>query len=321
MIDNVKATTLVFGEVLIDLFSGPVDRRTRGLRYFPFEGLPGGAPCNVAAQLAARNRPVSLLTSFADDPLGNELKEMLVERHIDLSQCRVYPQSRSPVATVISLPNGERTFRLYLKGSCLEKLTTDILTDDLWAATDWVHFGSVMMAFPDPNRLTHVLAAEGKARGMITSFDVNVRADLWAESEVDPHTIVEILPHVDVLKVSDEDFAWIEQSFEGMFQHPEDLLDQGPALVAMTRGADGAVLLTRGARAEVAAPSVSVVDTTGAGDAFMAGLIYSLKEHGVRSRADLEGISSAVLQAAAQYASDAAGEILVQRGALPPMYP
>ena len=52
MIDSVKASTLVFGEVLIDLFSGPVDRRTRGLRHFPFEGLPGGASCNVAAQLA-----------------------------------------------------------------------------------------------------------------------------------------------------------------------------------------------------------------------------------------------------------------------------
>ena len=122
-----------------------------------------------------------------------------------------------------------------------------------------------------------------------------------------------------MLKVSGEDFAWLEQRFEGVFRHPEELVAQGPALVALTRGAAGAVLFTRGARVEVAAPSVPVVDTTGAGDAFMAGLIYSLKEHGVRTRADLEGVSPAVLRAVGQYASDAAGEILVRRGALPPV--
>ena len=77
MIDDAKATTLVLGEVLIDLFSGPVDRSAWGMRLFPFEGVPGGAPCNVAANLAARGVPVSLITSFADDPLGYELKEML----------------------------------------------------------------------------------------------------------------------------------------------------------------------------------------------------------------------------------------------------
>src|SRR5690606_937154 len=175
---DVKASTLVLGEVLIDFFSGPADRSVPGARVFPFEGVPGGAPANVAAHLAVRGLPVSLITGFADDPLGEELKQMLAERGIDLTHCLTYPQSRSPLATVISLPDGERTFRLYLEGSCLEKLTPALLTPEVWNGVDWVHFGSVMMAFRGPNELTHALAAGAKERGIVVSLDVNIRADL-----------------------------------------------------------------------------------------------------------------------------------------------
>lgn len=316
---NGGKTTLILGEVLIDLFSGPVDRATRGMRSFPFEGVPGGAPCNVAVNLAVRGLPVSLVTGFADDPLGRELREMLKERGIDLAHAPVFPQSRTPTATVISLPGGDRTFRLYLQGSCLEKLTPELLTDGMLEGADWVHFGSVIMAFRGPNELTHALTAKAREQGLITSYDVNVRADLWSESDVDPSTMVEILQYVDVLKVSDEDLGWMAERFGDAFGRPDALIEKGPALVALTRGADGAVLFSREARVEIEAPKVSVVDTTGAGDAFMAGLIYSLKQHEVRSRENLKAVSTAVLQAVGQYASEAAGQILVRRGALPPV--
>jgi len=317
---DVKASTLVLGEVLIDFFSGPADRSVPGARVFPFEGVPGGAPANVAAHLAVRGLPVSLITGFADDPLGEELKQMLAERGIDLTHCLTYPQSRSPLATVISLPDGERTFRLYLEGSCLEKLTPALLTPEVWNGVDWVHFGSVMMAFRGPNELTHALAAGAKERGIVVSFDVNIRADLWLESDVDPRTIVDVLPHVDVLKVSEEDFAWLQERFEGALQRPEDLLERGPALVAYTRGPEGAILFTRDARVEVAPPKVQVVDTTGAGDAFTAGIIYSLKEEGIRSRGQLEAMTPGLLRGVGQDATGAAAAILVQRGALPPQH-
>src|SRR5690606_587729 len=104
--------------------------------------------------------------------------------------------------------------------------------------------------------------------------------------------------------VSDEDLGWMAERFGDAFGRPDALIEKGPALVALTRGADGAVLFSREARVEIEAPKVSVVDTTGAGDAFMAGLIYSLKQHEVRSRENLKAVSTAVLQAVGQYASE-----------------
>jgi fructokinase len=124
----------------------------------------------------------------------------------------------------------------------------------------------------------------------------------------------------DIVKASDEDLNWL---YPG--RTPEETLaawlEMGPALVALTRGADGPVILTRTGRVELAAEPVTVADTVGAGDSFMAGLIAGLAQLnalGAESRQRLRGLTRAELQALAAYANRAAAITCSRQGANPP---
>lgn len=309
---------LIFGEVLVDLFASAPERPQTGVRRFPFLGVPGGAPCNVAAFLAHLGVPVSFMASFADDPTGEALRQMLAERGIDLTWSVTHPGSRTPMAMVLTKPDGDRTFRLYLDGSAVEHLTTDMVDPASLSQVAWFHFGSVMMAFANPNRVTHLLLQQARDRGVMVSYDVNVRPDIWRDSVMSPRAMVDVLRFVDVVKLSDEDFDWIRAHVAPTLQAPRQLLDLGCRLVVCTHGKDGATLFTREAVVKVPAPQVEVVDTTGAGDAFMAGVISRLCQAGIGRPSDLDWrLTPALLQEAGNFAAACAGRILVQRGAMP----
>ncbi len=312
-----SSMTIVYGEVVVDLFSGPPERPAEGARLFHFRGVPGGAPCNVAVQLAHAGEQVALIASFADDPIGSELKGMLIERRVDLSRSFTHPRTRTPIALVTSLPDKDRTFRLYLTGSAVEQLTVDELPDDILAGADWFHFGSVLMAFPNPRAVTQRLVEKARGQGLVTSCDVNIRPDVWQESAVERTALLDVLPYVDLVKMSDDDFLWLKQQFPERLKEPTDVFDYGPQVIALTHGADGATLLTKHFAVQIPAPKVEVVDTTGAGDAFMAGLVTSLKGQGVRTRSNLAGAGKETLQQAGQFAAEQAGRILTKWGAMP----
>lgn len=311
---------MVYGEVLVDLFAEPPAQRGRGIWTFPFRGVPGGAPCNVAAHLAHLGAEVSLIADFADDPMGDALRSMLEERAVDLRFSVTHTQARTPVATVLPLPGGDRTFRLYLAGSAVERAQPgEPASEVLFANTGWFHFGSVLLAFPNAYAASVERVRAAKRAGVVTSFDINVRPDVWLESSVEPRVMLDVLSHVDVLKISDEDFSWLQQEIDSSLKQPTDLLKLGPALVAYTCGSEGARLYKPDVCVSVPPPTVDVVDTTGAGDAFMAGLIHSFTQRGALSRADITAIDIPHLEQAGQHATECAGRTLTQKGALPPV--
>jgi fructokinase len=312
---------LIFGEVLIDLFATQTEVPHPGVRHFHFEGAPGGAPCNVAANLARLGLPVSLITGLADDPPGIKLREMLGERGIDLGYSVTYPDSSTPLATVATRPDGERSFRLYLRGSILDHLSPATLDLNCVNGAGWFHFGSVLLAFGNPKDATVALLKEVRRRGSIISCDINIRPDVWKAGDVSLAVLLEVLPYVHLVKCSDEDLSWLAAHVDSRLSSPRALLRDECRLVAYTRGKEGAVLLAEGSEVGVPAPSVQVVDTTGAGDAFTAGLIAYLYQQGVCSVAELERVARDrdSLAAAGEMARTCAGRILGQRGAMPPM--
>ncbi|MFJ6159188.1 PfkB family carbohydrate kinase [Pseudarthrobacter sp. NPDC092184] len=122
------------------------------------------------------------------------------------------------------------------------------------------------------------------------------------------------------VKASDEDLRWL---YPG--RTPDESLaawlDLGPALVALTRGADGPVILTRQGRVEMPAEPVTVADTVGAGDSFIAALVSGLGQLGALGgdrRTRLHRLSPGELQALAAYANRAAAITCSRPGANPP---
>lgn len=308
--------TVVFGEVLIDLFSRSGGAVRHDEPAFQFDGMPGGAPANVAMHLAEYGQAVRFVTGFADDPAGGRLREMFIRRGVDVSFASTYPQSRTPLASVSLSPTGERTFRLYLRGSVLEQLHPELAEGDCLNDAYWFHFGSVMMAFPSTYSMTKALVDQARRRQVVVSCDVNIRPDVWEETGADPADILDVLASVDVLKLSDEDFAWMRAHCRRHLNQPTDLLNGGPRLIAVTHGAHGATLLTNHAIQTVPPPAVHVVDTTGAGDAFTAGLIMGLQRLGVSHPADIDAVDAMGLQQVGYLATQLAGRVLGQKGAV-----
>lgn len=303
---------VILGEILVDMYLDSVATSTD--RKFTFVGTPGGAPANVAANLASMGIPSSFITSFSDDPLGRYVMSVLEERGIDMSLSSIH-ESKTPLAMVLSSPEGERSFRLYLSGSALERL--DVSSASLSREISFFHFGSVLLVFEAGVKATRTLLGQVADRKTIRSYDINVRPDIFKLNPRAARESLAVLDQVDVLKLSSEDLEWIQKNADASLRVPSDFFKFGIKLIAYTEGANGSTLLTPNTSLSVLAPDVQVVDTTGSGDAFMAGILASLYEQNFRSRDTLLHLDEAVLRKIGDRANHAAKHILGQAGAMP----
>lgn len=308
---------IVFGETLVDLFARPKEQHDSNDSSFGLDGFPGGAPSNVAVHLAANNVPVTFLSGLADDPLGRRLRGFLEGRNIDIVSATDRQNTTTPLATVANLPDGERTFRLYFSGSVLEHIDVANHLPALFDGTSWLHLGGVILALAAGERATRQLMSAARTHRVITSFDVNARPDIWADSSVDPAVIGELLKHIDIIKLSDEDLQWMQHHVHPKLTSAHSFLEAGCRLVVFTKGPEGATILSPTCRTDIAPPNVQVVDTTGAGDAFMSGLIIALHRRSITAPDALTELDATTLTEVGRFASDAAGAVLSIQGAIP----
>jgi fructokinase len=161
-----------------------------------------------------------------------------------------------------------------------------------------------------------VVAAVARARraGLITSCDPNLRLLLWPEPAVLKGLLDTLLGDCAVVKLSDEEIGFVTGTAK-VDQALLALEARGVPLSVVTRGAAGASLRFRGRTFEVPAPKVRVVDTTGAGDGFTAGLLYGLSRM-CRTRAELEAVPLSHLQASARLAVAVGSRAVTRLGAV-----
>ena len=309
---------LVFGEVLIDLFMNN-SSDIKGSPIFKGVGLPGGAPCNVAANLVKCGSSVEFVSAFGDDLVGEELYQMLKERGVGLEYCLFPKDSSTPMVAVYSDKDGQNTFRIYMQESVYSSLNVDSFDWSVLDMIQWVHFGSVLMAPTNTREITGALVRCASENGSIVSYDINIRPNILSSEPEDSRFLVEILHHVDLLKVSDEDFAWIKENIRPDLSEPGDLLEYGCSVIAWTHGAKGSTIITKEQRIEIPSIFENVKDSTGAGDAFTAGLIHFLAGKGVRTKQQIQQVvdNEDLLRGAGMFAASLSGEIIAQQGALP----
>lgn len=265
------------GEVLIDFIAkeeGPLNKVTT------FEKYPGGAPTNVMVNLSRLGVPSGLISKVGNDPFGKFLLEKLKEENVDVSYVTLDNVHHTGIVFV-QLIGASPEFILYrdVAYNYIERKDIDLkVLDDVML----LHFGSVILV-QEPSRSTVLyFVEEAKRRGIPISFDVNIRKDLWRENIDEMWKNVEKgLSLADVVKLSEEETNEILE-YLGL---PKDdfpvLLDEyNIKLLAITRGGKGCKLLLREKstlKAVGIAPYVvKPVDTTGAGDAFMAAIIAGL---------------------------------------------
>jgi len=296
--------TLVIGESLIDIVHRP-DGST--------QEHVGGSPANVAVGLARLGHDVTLATKIGDDERGARIAARLDEEGVSLTEGSIGgPPTSVATSTLDATGAAAYTF----------DLSWELNDDQHLEGLAHVHTGSIAATL-EPGA-SAVLSTLQSARPSATiSYDPNARPSLMGDPHEVRAKVEQLIGLSDVVKASDEDVAWL---YDGA--PLSDILRLwallGPSLVVVTRGDKGAVfgLTITGELTSVDAPVVAVVDTVGAGDSFMAGLLSGLVQAGllggIQARERLRSASLADVRPAVDRALACAAITVSRAGAAPP---
>ncbi|WP_284982547.1 carbohydrate kinase [Arthrobacter sp. efr-133-TYG-118] len=301
-----ETTVTVIGESLVDVISDP---RGRG----DSRAHAGGSPLNVAVGAARLDLRTNLVTHYSDDHYG-----LMIDEHLQSNGVRVINGGATPTSTALATlgPDGgaEYIFSITwdINGAFLAALATV-------EGSTHVHTGSIATVLPPGDLATLALVESARDHATI-SFDPNCRPGIGFDAAVARQQSEVFVAASDIVKASDEDLRWLYPD-----RTPDETLESwlalGPAVVALTRGPSGPVVLSGNARVEMAAEAIVVADTVGAGDSFMAGLISGLAQLqalGAEGRERLQNLSQDQLHSLAAYANRAAAITCSRQGANPP---
>lgn len=303
---------VAIGELLIDFSGG---RPGAIATVDSFVRHPGGAPANVAVQFAKLGGSAKLITKLGCDGFGDYLMSVMKENQVDVSSIARTDAAHTALAFVALAEDGERDFVFYRHPS------SDMLLDQAdvkpadFREGDLLHFCSVDLV-DAPVRNAHDKAlALALANHMTISFDPNLRFALWPDREQLKATVWKYLPFADILKVGEDEAEFLTGgSDEAAWR---TLMQGNVRLLILTRGKHGASLYTKDARIDVPGIPVKAVDTTGAGDAFIAAFLYALVHLGIgRDALDLD---QQTLKTALRYANRVGAAVVTKHGAIPSM--
>ncbi len=281
----------VIGESLIDLVSGTGHQYT---------ARPGGSPLNIAVGLARLGLPTQLMSRFADDAFGRQLRTYALGNGVRLDAA---PHAAEPttlaVATIAA--DGHAEYDFYVDGTA-DWQWTDAELGALPAGTSVLHTGS-LAAWTPPGaaRIEALVRSLNDGGGVLLSYDPNIRGRLMGDAASGRPLVERSVALSHVVKSSDEDIEFLYPG-QPVEEVAERWLSTGPSIVVVTRGGAGSLALSaKGARVVQAPIAVEVVDTIGAGDSFMSGLLAGLYRRGIAEPAATAAISE-------QHLADVVGE-------------
>jgi fructokinase len=260
---------VAFGEALVDLLP---DRRGRIRDCERFEVHSGGAPANVAVGLARLGLRTAFVGVVGEDEFGHLLERKLQGEGID-ARLRFSTAARTGLWFIALDEHGDRTFFAPTGTDSADKLIDDSDVERVPQARIF-HCGSSAHVREPARDVLRRAVRRARQRGMIVSFDPNVRVHLWPDLRDLTALCRDVFPLCDVVKLSEEEL----HPCLGV-STPQEAIDAlqalGVRLACVTLGARGAIARRGGEVVQVPAPEVQVADTTGAGDGFVAGLLAS----------------------------------------------
>ncbi|EHX48324.1 aminoimidazole riboside kinase [Escherichia coli] len=265
-----SAKVWVLGDAVVDLLP-----ESDG-RLLP---CPGGAPANVAVGIARLGGTSGFIGRVGDDPFGALMQRTLLTEGVDITNLKQDEWHRTSTVLVDLNDQGERSFTFMVRPSAdLFLETTDL---PCWRHGEWLHLCSIALS-AEPSRTSAFTAMTAiRHAGGFVSFDPNIREDLWQDEHLLRLCLRQALQLADVVKLSEEEWRLIS----GKTQNDRDICalakEYEIAMLLVTKGAEGVVVCYRGQVHHFAGMSVNCVDSTGAGDAFVAGLLTGLSSTGL----------------------------------------
>jgi fructokinase len=298
---------VVCGEALMDVFDAGATASGNML-----DARIGGSPYNVAMGLSRLGQPVAFCGAVSTGFLGQRLMRSLADEGIHTA-CVQRTAAPTSICVVGLDAQGVPAYDFYGERGADRQLDAGAALANVPAPARALHFGSYAMVVEPVASAQRALIERDRSHTLI-SYDPNVRLTVEPSLPIWRETLAWMLPRTHLLKISEEDVGLL---FPGAA--PEMLaqawLAQGPRLVVITRGGQGALGFTRTTRVQAAPVPVQVVDTVGAGDTFQAALLTWLAEH---ERLSIDGVAtldSTALQALLDFATRAAAITCSRRGA------
>ncbi|KAG6491421.1 hypothetical protein ZIOFF_052763 [Zingiber officinale] len=265
-----------FGEMLIDFV--PTESGVSLAEATAFLKAPGGAPANVAIAVTRLGRRSAFVGKLGDDEFGRMLAAILRDNGVSDAGVVFDSGARTALAFVTLRADGEREFMFYRNPSADMLLTEAELNVDLIRKASIFHYGSISL-ISEPCRSAHLKAMElAKNAGALMSFDPNLRLMLWPSPEEARKQILSIWNQADIAKVSEVELAFLTGHDSVEDEVAMELWHPNLKLLLVTLGDQGCKYYTKDFRGLVGSFAIEQVDSTGAGDAFVGGLLRGIEE-------------------------------------------
>jgi fructokinase len=282
---------ITLGEALIDFT--PLDDQN-----MDFRKNPGGAPANVAVALSRLGVEVSFVGKVGDDVLGNFLAKKLQSEEVNIDNLILTEEAKTAITFVTLDEDGDRSFDFYIDPSADRFLRADEIDQKLFAENKIYHFGSISLIDEPARTATNKAIELAHENGMLVSYDPNLREMLWNSLAEAKEMILSVMDQVDILKVSEEELEFLTGSKDIEKGAAELKAEYEIPVIFITCGSKGSYYY-KDQLGFVEAFKVDAVDTTGAGDAFMSGVLYNFNQ----SQLSLEEIDSSFLEKTLKFAN------------------
>lgn len=273
---------LCLGEILFDLLANQLGKEVQEVEsWTPY---PGGAPANVACSLVKLGTPAGFVGCVGQDEPGDQLVTLLQTIGLDVTGVQRHPLAPTRQVYVTRSESGDRIFSGFGERATTEfadtYLQADQLPEALFQAADFLILGTLELAYPQAREAIHRAFELAERHYVKILVDVNWRPVFWPDPASALQLIQDLIKQVDFLKLSDEEAAWLfETTDPGVISYR---LNQTEG-VLVTSGENGSAYCLAGNEGKVPAFSVEVVDTTGAGDGFVAGFLHQVCQKGIQS--------------------------------------
>lgn len=302
-----KYDVTALGELLVDFTENGMSEQGNPL----LEANPGGAPCNVLSMLQNLGKRTAFIGKVGADAFGQMLIQTVKERGIDTENLVTDEEVHTTLAFVHTAEDGDRSFSFYRNPGADMMLKWDEVKPEILADTKIFHFGTLSMTDEGIEAVTTKAVQKAKEMGAIISFDPNLRPPLWSNLEDAKSRMWYGISQCDILKISDDEIEFltgtddIDKGVRIIMEHSH------PSLICATMGKHGSKAYYNG-KTVFGEPFLreDTIETTGAGDTFMACVINSVLENGIDSLTDKD------LQDMLEFANAASSIITTRKGAL-----
>lgn len=302
---------VALGEFLIDFTPAGISENGNVL----FERNPGGAPANVLACLARFGKKTAFIGKVGNDQFGLFLKDVIKNLGVDERGLVFSDEVNTTLAFVHLNEQGDRSFSFYRNPGADMMLEKKDIRDDIINNTNIFHFGSVSMTCEPARSTTLHAVKKAKSGGSIISYDPNLRPPLWNNLQEARKIILEGFGYADIVKISEEELVFLtgQQSLEEGSQYL--LQNFGTKLIFVTLGPQGCFYRMGEITGRKPTFDVKTVDTTGAGDAFMGGILYKVLE----MNKALDTLTAEDIENMVRFANAVGSLATTSKGAIPAM--